>query len=235
MTFARSPWAVVMVLVAALLLSIGHRPTLQAQQPTRVLEPVPNSGLFEGGEYKALSSPPVVHVPARPMTLEATRVYLKLKERIPMEFPKETALGDVLKYIRSSTVDEATMPGGIPIYLDPVALNDADKSLNDKITIDMKGIPLATTLDLILHHLGMMYELRPEGFLFITNPASNESLQPDIDTLILDNLSAVRDEVHRLRLEIRELRVAPSLGSNPAVRPVPNTTNGNINTGGGFR
>jgi hypothetical protein len=234
MNLTRSAWLAGMILVAALALSIGHRPTLQAQQPPALVEPKPNSDGFEGGSYEHLQSPPVVHLPARPMTLEATRVYLKLQERIPMEFPKDTSFGDVLKYIRTSTVDKSTLPEGIAVYVDPAGLNDADMDMGSMVQFDMKGIPLATTLKLLLAQLSLTYELRPEGFLYVTSIASeNIHLHLDTDSLILDNLSALRGEVMRLRTEIRDTRGGSPQDLHPMGRQGSKSMNGNV--GGGFR
>ena len=49
-----------------------------------------------------------------------------------MSFPQETPLEDVLKYIKDATQDEAAgLPTGIPIYVDPVGLQDADKTMRE--------------------------------------------------------------------------------------------------------
>ena len=45
-----------------------------------------------------------------------------------MPFPNETPLEDVIKYIRASTKSPA-FPDGIPIYVDPLGLTEADKTM----------------------------------------------------------------------------------------------------------
>jgi hypothetical protein len=234
MTFARSPWAVVMVLVAALLLSICHRPApLQAQQPPAVVEPKPNSDQFEEGSYQHLHSPSVVHLPARPMTLEATRVYLKLLERIPMEFPHETTLGDVLKHIKAATMDNTIMPNGIPIYVDPVGLKDADKALSDKIRINLKGIPLATTLKLALHQLSLVYRIHPDGLVYITSTASEET-PPNLETQIMNDMNRIEVRLMFIQGELTKLRGVTLPRQNPSGNPAANAQ-GAGGMGGGFR
>ena len=53
-------------------------------------------------------------------TRRPRRSSAKLNERISMNFPNETPLEDVKKYIEQSTQDEAAgLPTGIPIYVDP--------------------------------------------------------------------------------------------------------------------
>ena len=53
-------------------------------------------------------------------------IIAQLNERLTMSFPTETPLEDVLKYIRLNTQsEELDLPQGIPIYVDPVGLQEA--------------------------------------------------------------------------------------------------------------
>lgn len=104
---------------------------------------------------------------------EKTKAILsKLNERIAMPFPNETPLEDIKKYIEQSTQDEqAGLPTGIPIYIDPQGLQDADKTLASTVTINLEGIPLRTTLRLLLKQLGLTYTVK-DGLLTITSSSS---------------------------------------------------------------
>ncbi len=93
-----------------------------------------------------------------------------------MEFNTETPLDDVLKYIKQAT-SSPTGPG-IPIYVDPIGLQEAERSLNSTVQIDLQGVPLRETLRLCLKQLFMTYEVK-EGRLRITN--EDDFLAPDLE------------------------------------------------------
>ena len=195
-------------LVATAALSIGARPTIRAGQPSAMVATAAVGGGFGpvnavGGD--PLSSLPVVHLAAKPMSAEAAKVWLKLQDKLPMQFPNETPLEDVLKYIQASTIDKANFPEGIPFYVNPAALQEAERTQTSPITIDLKGIPLATTLKLGLAQLGLVYRVHEDGMIFITNQDAEDG-PLDTEALILDNLSALRAEVRQLRAELILLR-----------------------------
>jgi hypothetical protein len=73
-------------------------------------------------------------------------------------FPNDTALEDVLNDIRGAT----KQPDGwqIPIYVDPVGLNYAEKTMTSPVAIRLEGVPLKTSLRLMLRQLGLEYTVR---------------------------------------------------------------------------
>ncbi len=95
----------------------------------------------------------------------------KLDEPISMSFANETPLDDVLKYIKQATTTPTFT--GIPIYVDPLGLQEAERSLNSTVQIDLEGVPLKTTLKLILKQLGLAYTVK-DGFLMITSEDSED-------------------------------------------------------------
>src|SRR5262245_32329872 len=95
----------------------------------------------------------------------------KLDEPISMSFANETPLDDVLKYIKQATTTPTF--SGIPIYVDPLGLQEAERSLNSTVTMDLEGVPLKTTLRLILKQLGLAYTVK-DGFLMITSEDSED-------------------------------------------------------------
>jgi tetratricopeptide (TPR) repeat protein len=95
----------------------------------------------------------------------------KLDEPISMTFQNETPLDDVLKYIKQATTTPTF--SGIPIYVDPLGLQEAERSLNSTVQIDLEGVPLKTTLKLILKQLGLAYTVK-DGFLMITSEDSED-------------------------------------------------------------
>ena len=95
----------------------------------------------------------------------------KLDQPIAMSFPNETPLEDVLKYIKQAT--QGPNDSGIPIYVDPLGLQEADKTLTSPVSIDLEGVPLKTTLRLLLKQLGLTYTVK-DGFLMITSQESED-------------------------------------------------------------
>ena len=68
------------------------------------------------------------------------------------------------KYIQQATAG----PDGktVPIYVDPNGLQEAEKTMTSPIQLDLEGVPLKTTLRLILRQLGLMYQVQ-DGMLII--------------------------------------------------------------------
>ena len=99
-----------------------------------------------------------------------------LDEPFAMHFPAETPITDVLSYIRKAT-ERPELPNGVMIYVDPIGLQDADKTLADPVTIDVEGVPLKTTLELLLKQLSLYYRVK-DGLMVITSAAEDEGLDP---------------------------------------------------------
>ncbi|MBV8077509.1 MAG: hypothetical protein JO284_13970 [Planctomycetaceae bacterium] len=98
-------------------------------------------------------------------------ILAKLDEPISMSFANETPLEDVLKYIKSAT--QGPNDTGIPIYVDPVGLQEAEKTMTSPVTLDLEGVPLKTTLRLLLKQLGLTYTVK-DGLLTITSESSED-------------------------------------------------------------
>jgi hypothetical protein len=77
----------------------------------------------------------------------------------------------VLKYIKAAT--QGPNDSGIPIYVDPVGLNEAEKTFTSPVTLDLEGVPLKSTLRLLLKQLGLTYTVK-EGLLTITSESSED-------------------------------------------------------------
>ena len=92
------------------------------------------------------------------------RILEALEQPIPMRFPDEIPLDDVLAYIKQAT-STPTYPG-IPIYIERLAPDGADRSLSSPVRIDLEGVPLKTTLRLCLKQLGCGYSVQ-DGYLRI--------------------------------------------------------------------
>jgi RNA polymerase sigma factor (sigma-70 family) len=88
----------------------------------------------------------------------------RLEEPIAMNFPNEIPLNQVLKYIKQATTTPTF--SGIPIYVEPLGLQEANRSLDSTIQFDRADLPLKTSLRLILKPLGLSYMVK-DGFLMI--------------------------------------------------------------------
>jgi hypothetical protein len=102
-------------------------------------------------------------------------ILAKLDEPVSMSFANETPLDDVLKYVKQATTT-ATY-SGIQIYVDPVALNEAGKTMKSPVKLDVEGVPLRVTLGLLLKQLDLEYVVQ-DGLLKIGNASTVSSATP---------------------------------------------------------
>jgi hypothetical protein len=106
---------------------------------------------------------------------KSQRILATLEQPVAMSFANETPLEHVLMYIKAAT----TSPnyGGIQIYVDPVALNKAEKTMMSRVTLDVEGVPLKTTLRLMLNQLGLDYVVE-DGMLKIGGASTMSNSGP---------------------------------------------------------
>jgi serine/threonine protein kinase len=97
----------------------------------------------------------------------------RLQTRIALKFPEETPLDDVLKQIKTATRKGPDDPG-LPIYVDPIGLQEAERTLNSTVIIDVEDTSLDNALTLILKQLGLAHRVK-DGVLLIT---STDSIEP---------------------------------------------------------
>ena len=90
----------------------------------------------------------------------------KLEEPMTLHFPAEAPLNDVLKHIRDAS--KGSDGKKIAIYVDPLGLQEADKTLTSPVTIDLEDTPLRLSLRLMLKQLGLAYCVR-DGVLMISS------------------------------------------------------------------
>ena len=134
-------------------------------------------GGFGGGDDE--NTPPRKSRRQHPADVERNKlIEERLDKDVSMNFAHETPLEDVLKYVKESTKDAKGK--SIPIYVDPIGLQNAEKTMTSPITLDLEDVPLRTTLRLILGQLGMDYRIR-DGMLYI----SNEDALNEDDAFIL--------------------------------------------------
>jgi hypothetical protein len=113
--------------------------------------------------------PPVVggfHPFSTGVAAANARIWVALEQPVPIPFPEDTPLEDVLKYIQITA--HGPDGKGIPIYVDPMGLQEAEKTLTSTVRIDLEGVALKTTLRLCLDQLDLSYSIR-DGLLLITS------------------------------------------------------------------
>ncbi len=110
----------------------------------------------------------------------------KLDQPISMPYPNGIALTGLLSYIRSAT--RGPNDKGIPIYVDPVGLQEAEVTMTSPVKINLQEVALRTALRQALRQLGLSYEVR-DGLLTIT---AEESLTGTKGAVSPDGAEAFR-------------------------------------------
>lgn len=90
-----------------------------------------------------------------------------LDRPLDMPFAEGATLQDVLDRIQGATRSRE-LPEGIPIYVDPVGLEEAEKTTESTVRLSLIGVPLRTSLPLLLQQLDLKYTV-DEGLLTITS------------------------------------------------------------------
>ncbi len=99
---------------------------------------------------------------------QSKAILAALNAPLTMAFPNETPLEDVVKYIKQNTVS-ATFKSGLPIYVDPIGLQEVEKTLTSPLTFDQEDLPIKTSLKMMLSQLGMVYKVK-DGLIVVTCP-----------------------------------------------------------------
>ena len=78
-----------------------------------------------------------------PPTPESARVWSRFLQPVDMPFTQETPLEAALAFVRKTT-RSPDLPSGVILYVDPNGLQEADKTLQSPVQIDLKGVPLSS-------------------------------------------------------------------------------------------
>lgn len=106
-------------------------------------------------------------------------VFTTLDQPIRMPFPNDTPLEEVLEKIREESKKGPTGKA-VAIYVDPIGLSEADKTMASTVAIDLDGVPLRVTLALLLKQLGMTYFVN-NGLIYITYENTDQKIESFID------------------------------------------------------
>ena len=112
-----------------------------------------------------------------PNSVVATSVRIEkaLNESVPIDFPDGTTLEDFLKRVQEAT----RSPNGevIPIYVEPIGLAEAEKSMKSTLEgVHLEHVALRTRLRLCLRQLDLAFHVR-DGLLVITSQESDDELE----------------------------------------------------------
>ena len=150
----RAIWLGAALLGAVYTASIFSRPIGRSPRTYLALDPI----------MKGLQAP---LAPVARRLVRANASILDILDRpIPMRLPQETTLAEVLEFIKRETATSTY--SGIPIYVDPIGLQEAERTMNSTVQIDLEGVPLKATLGLCLKQLGLVYAVE-QGYLRITS------------------------------------------------------------------
>jgi hypothetical protein len=119
------------------------------------------------------SLPTLFAGPPREINSRDGAILEKLNEPISMPFPTETPLEFVIRYIKTAT-DSPELPGGIPIHISQQGLAEAGSAIDAPVALDLEGIPLRTSLGMLLDQVGLRYTVG-NGLLMITARGREES------------------------------------------------------------
>ncbi len=145
-----------------------------------------------------------------------------LDKPIPIQFPNETALDDVLRFIKEATKGP-DLPNGIPIYVDPFGLQEAEQTMKSPIQLDLEGVALRTTLTLLLKQLGLVYEIKDGELMIITYGQDFTDLTPleemwrkaEQGELSLEQMQTLIEQMRAL-VELRKLQLELEKTGYPA-------------------
>jgi hypothetical protein len=107
------------------------------------------------------------------VTAANARIHEALGKGVPMHFLEATPLENVLESIKKATTGADGK--AIPIYVDPVGLMEAEKTMTSTVAnIDLDGVPLRTSLRVCLAQLDLAYRVEG-GLLRITSQTSEDN------------------------------------------------------------
>jgi RNA polymerase sigma factor (sigma-70 family) len=115
-------------------------------------------------------------------------------------------LREVLNKIKSSTAKASGSP--IPIYVDPKGLAQAEATLDSVVTMDLAGVPLKTSLRLLLKQLGLAYCVR-DGVLFIS---SVEGVKEELAEAVHELMGSDKYDQIDMRVLARTGLLGPGMG-----------------------
>jgi hypothetical protein len=116
-----------------------------------------------------------------------------LNEPLVTAYPDGAALEDMLKDIRARTTGKPKLKSGIPIYVDPIGLQEANHTMTSKVKrpVIIGRLTLGDEIRQALEPLGLAYGVK-DGFMMITSKESWEGTGDDAVKLYLEFRDVLR-------------------------------------------
>jgi hypothetical protein len=153
------------------------------------------------------------------VTASEAWTWLLLQQEVPMSFPDETPLRDVLKAVYRATAGKNKGGRGLVIYVDPIGIQEAEKSLDSTVSIDLKHAPLCTTLGLLLRQLGLGFGVRDDGMLVISNDSMD--IAPMDEAKVAEKYQYARYELFWKKRMAEKEEERRSERTKPSEKPTP--------------
>lgn len=135
---------------------------------------------------------------AVPLSGKAAETWMRLRQPLAMAFETETPPVDVISYIKTKTKSESS--GEIQFYFDRIGIQRAEKIITSPVVLSVEGIPLATSLKLMLKPIGLAFYVHHDGMVVITAEGdANPTGVDDHSGMVLDQISMLRNEVAAMR------------------------------------
>jgi len=134
-------------------------------------------------ESKPTAPSPPTEKTTTPIALGTRLILARLDQPITMAFPNETSLRDVLKYIQQAT--KGRNDSGIPVYIDPLGLQEVERTWVSTVRINVDKTPLKITLKQILGQLSLAYVVK-DDVLFISSPKGVDRWKHETAVLATD-------------------------------------------------
>jgi len=159
------------LLVGASLLGtivLAQQATKRVEDPGSTSQTVARGKSTENDPQGKAAHSPTKRAEEAPKSVQLDAKTRQIRERLQQMIElsrSDLPLDELLKYIKQSTTDEA-FPG-IPIYVDPVGLQQADGNLAVQVTVPRKG-SVDFVLSSALHQVHLSYLVK-DGFLMISS------------------------------------------------------------------
>ena len=99
---------------------------------------------------------------------------------LALTYPDDASLEQLLKDIKFHSTGQPKLPAGIPIYVDPIGLSEADKTMTSTVKRPPpdQNLTLREHLRRVLKTLGLDFTIR-DGFLMITSQEALDERSDD--------------------------------------------------------
>ena len=101
----------------------------------------------------------------RPLSVAAARTWLKLASPTDLPFEDGISLDDACKYIRQATAGPNSP--GLAIFVDPAALRKNHATMESTVSLNVQGIPLASSLRLLLGQVNLGFGVDEDGVVIV--------------------------------------------------------------------